>query len=402
LRSIVALKQHHQFYLLMNPARFPRAIGGVLMAKEYQVSRRNFLVSSIGAAVVLSEGQPAGALPGSAESSVKAKPGTVQTVLGPIDTAKLGFTQSHEHVCSTSAGFWGAWPELFGGRAAFVKATVEKLKSYKAGGLDSFIDLTTLDLGRDIRLIEEVSKKSGVQIVACTGHWLDPSRSMNARTLEELVELFTKEIQVGIEGTPIKAGVIKVANDLEGITPFGDRLLRAASRTSKATGTPISTHTWALDKIGEKQAAIFEQEGVNPSKVCIGHSDDTPDVEYLTGLARRGYYIGMDRLPTGLPLTPGTPPPPPNQVRATLDQRIASIKHLIDQGFANRVMLGTDYPIGLGLGATATWGPRDARNPDGINFVRAKAIPLLKKAGVQDAAIKTMTVENPKRYFDGA
>jgi predicted metal-dependent phosphotriesterase family hydrolase len=124
-------------------------------------------------------------------------------------------------------------------------------------------------------------------------------------------------------------------------------------------------------------------------------------VEYLTGLARRGYYIGMDRLPTGLPPSPGTPAPPPQLVRATLEQRLASIKHLIDEGLVDRVMLGTDYPIGRGTGATSTWQARDAQNPDGINFVRAKAIPRLKEIGVQETAIRTMTVDNPKRFFDG-
>jgi predicted metal-dependent phosphotriesterase family hydrolase len=85
-----------------------------------------------------------------------------------------------------------------------------------------------------------------------------------------------------------------------------------------------------------------------------------------------------------------------------LEQRLASIKHLIDEGLVDRVMLGTDFPIGLGLGPTAGLQPRDVRNPDGINFVRAKVIPRLKEIGVQETAIRTMTVENPKRFFDGA
>jgi phosphotriesterase-related protein len=370
------------------------------MTNESGVSRRNFLVTAIGTAVALSDQQSVSGFSQSTPSVSTTRRGTVQTVLGPMDTSKLGFTQCHEHVCSASAGFWENWPELFGGRAAFVQSTVDKLKKYKSEGLDSFIDVTTIDLGKDIRLMEEVSRKSGVHIVPATGHWLDPSRSMLVRTTEELVELFTREIQVGIQGTSIKAGVIKVANDIEGITPFGERLLRAGARTSKATGTPISTHTWALDRIGDKQAAIFEQEGIAPSKVCIGHSDDTSDMDYLTGLTRRGYYIGMDRLQSGLPSPPGVPPPDPR--RPYFDQRMANIKSLIDQGFANRVMLGTDFPIGMGLNATASLPGRDARNPDGIHFIIRKVIPALKAIGVPESAIHTMTVENPKRYFDGA
>ena len=186
---------------------------------------------------------------------------------------------------------------------------------------------------------------------------------MKQRTIEELTQFFIREIRVGIEGTNIKAGVIKVANDMEGITPFGENLLRAAARASKSTGTPISTHTFALDRIGEKQADIFEQEQVSPSMVCLGHSDDTTDIGYLTGLARRGYYVGMDRLRGGSPLAPGASPP--DRPRATLDERLASIKRLIDSGFGDRVMLGTDVPIAMTLVSTADQASRNARNPDG-------------------------------------
>jgi predicted metal-dependent phosphotriesterase family hydrolase len=141
---------------------------------------------------------------------------------------------------------------------------------------------------------------------------------------------------------------------MEGITPFGEKILRAAARSSKATGTPISTHTFALDRIGVKQADIFEQEQVSPSMVCIGHSDDTTDLKYLTGLARRGYYIGMDRLRGG---------------------------------------------SSLALVSTADQAARNARNPDGIRFVRRQVVPRLKKIGVSEKAIRMMAIENPRRFL---
>jgi phosphotriesterase-related protein len=367
------------------------------MRMDSPLSRRNFLAGTIGAAAV-SNGIPITATFGDVEQSVsQTKSGTIQTVLGPLDAAKLGFCQSHEHVCSVSAGIWNAWPEILGGRAQFVKAAVDKLRKAKDEGLDSFIDLTTIDLGRDIRLIQEVSRKSDVHIVPCTGHWLDPSWSMKQRTIEELTQFFIREIRVGIEGTNIKAGVIKVANDMEGITPFGENLLRAAARASKSTGTPISTHTFALDRIGEKQADIFEQEQVSPSMVCLGHSDDTTDIGYLTGLARRGYYVGMDRLRGGSPLAPGASPP--DRTRATLDERLASIKRLIDSGFGDRVMLGTDVPIAMTLVSTADQASRNTRNPDGIRFVCRQVVPRLKEMGVSEEAIRVMTVANPRRFL---
>jgi len=353
------------------------------MSTESNVSRRSFLAATVGAAV---------ALPATASAEPQ-KNGTVQTALGPLSTSKLGFHQSHEHVCCLSGGFWTYWPELMGGRDQFIKVAVEKLKMAKDEGLDSFADLTTIDLGRDIRLLAEVSRKSGVHIVAATGHWVEPPRCMDVRIADEMAEYFVREIRVGMEGTDIKAGVIKAANDSGPITPFGEKLLRAAARACKITGTPISTHSYALEKNGEKQAAIFEEEHVNPSKVCIGHSADTTDMSYLLGLARRGYYVGMDRLKGG-----ADPPKP----RASFHERLVSIKALVDSGFGNQIMVGTDYAIGSAQSPTAEGRMRDALNPDGIHFVCRKVIPGLRDIGLPEAAIKAITVENPKRFFDGA
>lgn len=313
--------------------------------------------------------------------------GTVNTVLGPIDAARLGVTLPHEHICASSAGFWQAWPDFFGGHKAFIERVVEKLKAAKQEGLDSIVDVTTIDTGRDIRLIEEVSRVSGVQVVASTGHWLEPTRSMSARSVDELTSFFRREIEEGIEGTRIRAGVIKVATDREGVTPFIEKALRAAARASRATGTPITTHSYSPDRMGEKQAQIFESEGVDPATVCIGHSDDTDDLEYVTGLARRGYTIGMDHLPQGL------------RGPVTWQSRAARIKQLIDAGFVNRIFLSNDWYFGLSIAATGAMQTMDALNPDGMLFVTRKAIPHLRELGVAESAIRTMTVENPRNFF---
>jgi len=320
----------------------------------------------------------------------------VQTVLGPIESSKLGFTLSHEHINASSAGIWQAWPELLGGRAKFIATASDQLKRAKDEGVTSIVDCTTIDLGRDIRLMEEISRKSGMQVIASTGHWLDPSNTMRARTVEELTDFFVREITVGIEGTDIKAGIIKVANGGM-IDAFGEKLLRAASRASKATGLPITTHSPGAQRVGEKQAAIFEEEGLSPSKVCIGHTDNSP-ADYQSGLVRRGYYLGMDQLPRGGPAPPGTPLQAPGAL--TWEQRYAQIKALVDAGFAERLVLGNDHSLAMTLQPTASDPLRVAQNPDGMLFVVRKAIPALRKIGISDQAIRTMTIEAPKRFFE--
>jgi phosphotriesterase-related protein len=317
-------------------------------------------------------------------------PGVVQTVRGPIDASKLGFTLTHEHVCASSAGYWQVWPEYFGGRSAFVARAVEKLQAAKREGVDTIVDVTTIDTGRDIHLIEEVSRKSGIQIVACTGHWLDPSRSMASRSIDELVSFFRHEIEQGIEGTNVRAGVIKVATDREGVTPFIEKALRAAARTSKATSVPIETHTYSPDRIGEKQAAIFESEGLDPAKVCIGHSDDNDDIGYLTGLARRGYTVGMDHLPLGI------------RSPVSWHTRAERVKQLVDAGFGRKIFLSNDWYFGLSLGDTGGMNAMDGMNPDGMLFNTRKVIPYLKEIGVSEEAIRTITIDNPRSFFGGA
>ena len=320
--------------------------------------------------------------------------GIVETVQGPIAATQLGFTLPHEHICPSSAGFWQTWPEFFGGRANFVQKVVNKLKAARDEGVETIVEVTPADVGRDIRLLEEVSRKSGVHIVACTGHWLYPSLSMAARTVEELTDFFVLEIERGIEGTHIKPGVIKVATDHEGVTPFLERALRAAARASQVTGVPVTTHTYAADRIGEKQADIFESEGLSPARVCLGHCDDTNDMGYLTGLLKRGYTIGMDHIPWGIQATPGA-----GTDVLSWQQRAQCMKALIDAGFCNQLFLSNDWYFGISIAKTGVMEAKEKVNPDGILFDNRKTIPYLKQIGVTEQQIRTITVDNPRRFF---
>ncbi len=315
---------------------------------------------------------------------------TINSVSGPLDTSQLGYTLMHEHVCSWSAGMWHYWPQFMGGRETFLEHASGVLAEAKAAGIQSFIDVTTIDLGRDIRLIAEAAKRSGMQIVACTGHWLDPSESMKNRTAEELAEFFTMEITEGIEGTDIKAGIIKVANDEPGLTDFGRSVLKAAAAAQKATGVPISTHSGAKIRIGEAQARILEREGVDPSRVYIGHSDDTDSLGYLTGLLERGYWIGLDRIPLG-----AFYPPP------TVAERAGVVVELVNRGFEKQICLSHDVPIGLGLVGKEQEAKFRERIPGGILFINQTFIPMLKERGLSESSIEQIMIGNPRKFFEG-
>ncbi|HQW50410.1 MAG TPA: hypothetical protein PL082_00020 [Tepidiformaceae bacterium] len=310
---------------------------------------------------------------------------TVETVLGPIDASLLGNVLSHEHVLVGMGEDNHHYPWLFDWDQTRANA-IRELAEAKQGGIDTVIDLTTPDLGRDVEFVREVSRASGMNVIAATGIWRDVPRSFWTRDIDDIATIFVREIEVGIGDSGIKAGCIKVANDMGGVTPEGERILRGAARACKRTGCPISTHHWAPEEVGSRQVEIFQEEGAPMDRIAIGHSADTTDVDYLEALLRTGVYLSMDRYPGAAG-------------RPNWEQRNATVKALIDRGWASRLMLGHDYapmPVLRDREAPAASGPTR------YLFVSTVAVPALIAQGVPEATIDLMMREVPRRFLSGS
>jgi len=313
---------------------------------------------------------------------------TVNSVLGPLDSAELGFTLTHEHVVTASAGILQAYPELFGDFDRLTEQAAATLTEAREGGVRTIIDLTTLDLGRNILFLADLARRTGVNIIAATGIWRDIPRALWNRSPGEIAALFVREIEQGIEGTGIKAGIIKVANDAEGVTREGEVILRAAARAAKQTGVRISTHTYAPHRVGEQQVAIFEDEGLDLNRVYIGHSNDTTDLDYLQGLLRKGVWLGLDRHQTSAPIGPDW------------EGRAETLAALIKAGFGDRLMVSHDWSV---LGVSRTSDPLASRryNPDGWLFATRKLYPRLRELGISQEQIDRLNHDNPQRFLGG-
>jgi len=310
--------------------------------------------------------------------------GQVETATGRVAADRLGFTLGHEHVMISAGGLKENFPFLFDYDRTRERI-IRELKEARAGGIDTIIDLTTIDLGRDVELFAEVSRASGMQIVVTTGLWLNIPLIFRDRDPNFFASIFIHEIEHGIAGTGIRPGVIKASSDVEGVTPEGEAALRGAARAGKATGVPISTHQWAPERVGARQIEILQDEGIDMSRVCIGHSADTTDIEYLAGLLEQGVFLSMDRYPG-------------REDRPDWQTRNATVKALIDRGFANRLMLGHDYAPGP---VFAGEEPVQEGDPTTYLFLSRTAIPALRRAGVSEDAIHAMTVEAPRRFLCG-
>jgi phosphotriesterase-related protein len=316
----------------------------------------------------------------------------VQTVLGPLAATALGSTLVHEHVVCGSAGSVRSLTGLSGGYEALVERGTAALITARADGVSTIVDATPFDLGRDVELLAEVSRRSGVAIVAATGHWLFPTILMQNRTVTELADQFIADLATGADSTTIRCGVIKVSSEEE-VTPFEDRVLEAAAIAQRETGAPIITHAKAVRRIGEAQAERFERFGVDPGRVVIGHADDTYEIDYLTGLADRGYLIGMDRIPNGALVEYGG---------QTVEGRIEMIRRLIELGYGDRLVVSHDDPIWAGVLSTEDQARHLASNPHGISFIARIVLPALRERGVSDLDIRRITVDNPARWLSGS
>jgi phosphotriesterase-related protein len=205
---------------------------------------------------------------------------------------------------------------------------------------------------------------------------------MRGRNLEEdLVELFMTELTVGIRGSGVKAGVIKVATGDPVISDYEKTVIKAAVRVANETGVSIMTHTEAAT-VGPAQQDLFLKFGANPAKVMIGHQNNSEAIEYaLTQLGRPGFYLGFDRVN-------------PLMSEASLD----NIVSLVTRGYGDRIMISHDC-IFVWLGRPGKFPPQFAGwYPD---YLFKRLVPKMKAAGVTDDGIRGILVGNPRRFFGG-
>ena len=313
----------------------------------------------------------------------------INTALGPVEAADLGYTLSHEHVGTNAAGLRHTYPEFID-RAGIIEQSTAALKDAYAEGLRTIVDVSTFDLGRDIGMISQVARQSWVNIVVATGNHLAVPRPFGDVSPDVIAPMYVREIEEGIEDTGVKAAVIKVASDRGGITPPQEVVLRAAARAHLQTGAPISTHTWSPDRVGEQQVAILEEEGADLNRVYIGHSNDDTDLDYLLGLLDKGVWLGLDRYPGGR--VPGTP---------DWEQRTEVAKRLMDAGYTHRIMLSHDYSVPKARHGAEVQEERRRANPDGYNFISRMVLPRLRELGATEGDIQQIMVENPRRFFGG-
>ncbi|MGH8112544.1 MAG: phosphotriesterase family protein [Rhodanobacteraceae bacterium] len=320
----------------------------------------------------------------------------METIRGPVATAALGKVLMHEHVFVLGTEIRQNYPEYPSkwDEEARVADAVTKLTEMKQRGIDTIVDPTVIGLGRYIPRVQRINQQVDVNIIVATGlytyndvpfqfHYAGPGLMFDE---EPLVRLFIKDIRDGIADTGVKAAFLKCAIDAPGLTSGVERVLRAVGKTQVETGVPITVHTHARSGSGLIVQRVLSEEGVDLSKIVIGHSGDSTDLKYLCKLADAGSLLGMDRF--GI------------DVLCSFDDRVNTVVALAQRGYAEKMVLSHDAACFI------DWFPDERRQATMPNWnythISDHVIPALLERGVTEEQIDTMLVRNPRRYFEAA
>jgi predicted metal-dependent phosphotriesterase family hydrolase len=276
--------------------------------------------------------------------------GIVRSVLGDtVPGAGKGTALIHEHISSDLSQRSGP---------AFLlndlDLAVSEISAAESDGVALIVDNGNTGHRRDPLFLLHCAQRTGVCIIASTGHYLDRfyPPCVFQSSAEEIAAGMVEDLTAGIGGGPVRAGAIaEIGLSGDEPTPAEERVLFAAGLAQAETDAPLLTHT-TEGQGWQRQLDLIASAGADPGRVVIGHMDCAQDRGAHRAIIKRGAWLGFDRV--GL-----------------LKYEIATRERYRSSG-------GSGY-----AGMLTTFVPR------------------LAAAGMDDAAITMLVRENPWRFLLG-
>lgn len=284
-----------------------------------------------------------------------------------------GYTLAHEHLHIDLSGF----KNNVDCRLDQYGFICQEMNDLMARGVRNVIEMTNRYMGRNAQFMLDVMRETRINVVACTGYYQDAffPEHVATRSVEQLAQEMVDEIEQGIDGTELKAGIIAEIGSSEGkITPLEEKVFIAAALAHNQTGRPISTHT-SFSTMGLEQLALLQAHGVDLSRVTVGHCDLKDNLDNILKMIDLGAYVQFDTI--------GKNSYYPDE------KRIAMLHALRDRGLLNRVMLSMDITRRSHLKANGGYG---------YDFLLTTFIPQLRQSGFSQADVDVMLRENPSQF----
>lgn len=300
----------------------------------------------------------------------------VRTIRGDIAPGDLGATYVHEHLIIDSPAVADNWPHI---HLPSTQDAVSEVRSCQSAGVRSMVDAMPTGSGRNVKRLLDISTQTGMNIIATAGmHTIKYYRGVPWADdpTDALIERFTSEILGGMEGTPSRAGVMKVAMSGKFPTAQEEQLFETAGRVHETTGVPILTH--CEDGAGAfRQIELLTMAGVEPSHMVLSHTDKRPDPSYHADILDTGAMVEYDQA-----------------LRQKLNgstTTAALVAAMWERGFGAQIMLGTD---GARRSLWASLG-----GEPGLAWLKTGFPELLIRHGLAPEQIDTMFVDNPARWL---
>ncbi|MDR1952493.1 MAG: hypothetical protein LBQ37_03145 [Elusimicrobiota bacterium] len=365
------------------------------------------------------------------------KMGKVKTVLGEIDSKDLNFTDMHEHILVDlrpyveiyknafppidekyltitgenmyylRKGYFYLSPECM--RLSDTDLAIKEVGYFKAAGGSTILEVSPSGIRGDIREIQKISKAAGVNVIASAGLYADKfwPKSCADMDIAHLVKYIEDEINVGIDGTDIKAGHVKIAcnslNDNEIIA------LKAGAVAAKETGLSMQIHTggWTGDNFLDtndtsKMIDMILNEGASPERIIACHMDSfikeydaLKIIKYHDASAKLNLDPVRKILDTGVNIvfdffgeTCGYEAA--GILNPTDYDRIYALLKLFELGYSKQIVLGCDLYVKIYY-----------RHYGGNGYLRVLdyVVPMLKRSGAKKEDIDNVTINNPARLL---
>jgi phosphotriesterase-related protein len=316
---------------------------------------------------------------------------TVETVRGTVDVADLGPTLMHEHIFvldpQALENYGHVWGESYWDEEVRVADAIQKLRRLRDGGIHTLVDPTVPGLGRSIPRIQRINAEVDLNIVVATGvyQFLELPSFLANRADDVVVELFVRELREGIDDTGVKAAFLKCCVEEHGLIADVPRILSMIAAASIETDAPVMVHTNAPAQTGLLALDFLTAAGVDPARIVIAHAGDSNDLGYLRALADTRASLGCDRFSIEH-FNPEA-------------KRSETLLALVAEGYAGSVHLGHDGACFYDFMVNNPYFADE--HPDYLHIAH-NVLPALLAAGVTQAQIDQMLIDNPRRFFSGS
>ena len=340
--------------------------------------------------------------------------GKIQTVLGLIDPQDLGLTMTHEHLLIDFSVMFNPTPDVTTQRMAHAPVSMENLgwiRQYCYSNLDNLlvldedtaieeatlyqrhgggaiVDATTIGIGRDPLALARISRGAGVHVVMGAGYYVDAAQpnQINQKDENDIFQEITKDIQIGVGNTGIKAGIIGEIGGTWPLLPNEIKVLKASARAQLETGASILIHPGRDEKAPIEILSILADSGADLSRVIMGHLDRTvSSIDILEELADTGCVLEWDLFGNEVSFYQPSDFDMPSDA-----ERLNFIRQMIDIGLGERIVISHDICTKHRL---VSYGGH------GYGYIPEHIIPRMRNKNFQESEIQAITKDTPARLL---